>query len=133
MFRRQIGGVIIAIEHEVGWRRLYAGRLDRVIRKCNLWPFDDVVVDIKSGAPFPVCALQTMGYKLGWQEGHPSRRTIRRACVQLRDDGTYVVIEYTRNELDEACWRACVEPSPEGDEIIKAWKRRNGIHDEGKD
>lgn len=65
----------------------YAGTVDRTgwIRKLH---DDEVVLDIKSGAPQAMTALQLAGYEAALD------RKLRRYSLHLSQDGSYVLKEY---------------------------------------
>jgi hypothetical protein len=116
-FRREIGGEVIAIEHPVEMHRLdYCGRLDRIIRYSSICPMADLLLDIKSGKPAPVCALQTMAYALAAPH---KKRPLVRCAVELRADGKYDMTLYRDDAGDTVGWMACLN--------VYAWKKRNGL------
>jgi hypothetical protein len=126
-FRREVGGKIDQMELEVVSHTLvYAGRLDRVLFDCAMFPREFVVMDIKSGKPSPWCALQTFAYAKAWMEMGNRRRRPRRMAVELCDGGRYKTEVYDNWQSDEVAWIACLTKD---NEKIQNWKERNGINE----
>jgi hypothetical protein len=116
-FRRDVGGEIVAIELPVESKKLhYCGRLDRILRGCSMYPTCDLLLDIKSGKPQKVCALQTMAYKMALPT---QRRKVRRCSVELRVDGKYDVTHFVEDDQDTVGWMGCL--------WVYEWKERNGM------
>jgi hypothetical protein len=94
----------------------YCGRLDRIIRYSSICPMADLLLDIKSGKPAPVCALQTMAYALAAPH---KKRPLVRCAVELRADGKYDITLYRDDASDTVGWLACLN--------LYGWKKRNGL------
>jgi hypothetical protein len=91
-------------------RYLYAGTLDFIARMRDrnalLWSAGDIVLfDIKTVAQLSVAtAVQTAGYRIvAAQELRLPISTIKRAALQLKPDGAYVVKAYN-SATDEPCF-----------------------------
>ena len=116
-FRHFIGGEVVKIELPVESAKLnYCGRLDRILRGCRMYPLDDLLLDIKSGKPQKICALQTMAYKMALPK---QRRKVRRCSVELRADGKFDVTHFTEDDRDTVGWMGCL--------WVYEWKERNGM------
>jgi len=89
------------IEHRVEDRTMgYVGRLDRAGTAGRLGRF---VLDIKSGAVFPVTGLQLAAYR----RCLPKPTAWKRYALQLSDDGTYRIHEFT-DRTDERVFLAAL-------------------------
>lgn len=98
---------IISIEQAVYNKSyFYAGTLDRIVSMND----DLFVIDIKTGQPANWWPLQLSGYSLCLSEPH------RRACLQLKNDGTYKMHFYT-DLLDKNVFLSCV--------AVANWKRNH--------
>lgn len=87
------GAQMVEIELRVGGDALgYVGTLDRVaLIDGKPW-----ILDIKTGRPWPTHAVQTAAYEHAFREMHSisKKKKIRRACVHLRSDGSYLLHEH---------------------------------------
>jgi len=103
-FRTDFGFVPTHIEHRVYHPRLgYSGTIDRVGTVRGAYS----VVDIKTSAKLgPAVGCQLAGYQHAWNAEKEEQITGRFA-VQLADDGTYRVMEYS-NPLDWDAFRGCL-------------------------
>ena len=92
------------IEHRVFHPRLlYAGTIDRLGEVRGKYS----VVDIKTSAKLgPAVGVQLAAYQHGWN-AEEEEEIESRYAVQLMDDGTYRVVEYT-NPLDWDAFRGCL-------------------------
>jgi hypothetical protein len=78
----------------------YTWRLDLVLKindKLSIW-------DIKSGHPTKAAALQTVAYKLGYEESTGNEIKGGRFCLELKPD-KYGVFEY-KDKNDESVWKS---------------------------
>ncbi len=127
-FRNEVGGKIIGNETEVVNKHLgYVGHLDRMIRGSRMWPNHDLLVDIKCGKPWPICALQLMAYKLAWLETKRTRKKIKRVAVHLSDEG-YQLYPFEDDQRDAVGWYACCNPTEINKQIIGKWALQFGTY-----
>lgn len=103
-FKEEHDGGIIAIEQKVfSAKYQYAGTLDRV-REFN---GDLAILDIKTGmSVHPFAEIQTMAYKIAWDDGN-TPKIKQRATVLLKQDGGYELKTYTA-KTDKAVWFAAL-------------------------
>lgn len=105
----KIEGIEETVASEKYW---YAGRMDRrglLDRR--------TVVDIKTGVDFgPATRLQLAAYQLAYNEGKPTLDKIKdRACVLLRNDGTYK-LEVYRDKGDISVFLSAL--------TLRNWRKR---------
>ena len=79
----------------------FAGRIDRVFE-------GDILVDIKTGVPQKMNALQLAGYKELWDYDKKSKDKIKkRIVVYLRKEGAFKIEEY-KDISDKAIFLSCL-------------------------
>lgn len=103
-FRADFGFAPTHIEHRLYHPRLmYAGTIDRV----GLIRDQVSILDIKTSAKLgPAVGVQLAAYQRAY-EATTNEEVPGRFAVQLADDGTYRVVEYT-NPLDWEAFRGCL-------------------------
>src|SRR3990167_1236157 len=104
-FKRDYGIIcFVDIEkHVISKKWKYQGHLDRIAIVYG----ERTLIDIKSvNTVMPATAIQTAGYKIGWEE--TSKQRIRqRWCVQVLEDG-YKITEF-KERTDESVFIACLQ------------------------
>ena len=66
-------------------RHRYAGTADLV----GWWGSDRALVDVKTGQPSPLVAVQLAGYRMLWRENFQDQRIRRCMSLWVREDGSY--------------------------------------------
>lgn len=94
---------------------LYAGTPDQL----GMMNSFRAILDIKSGAPSLVTALQTQGYK----GLHPDYCNARRFALHLTAKGKYKLIEYT-DRRDKYIWGSAVALWHYKRDVLKLFKER---------
>jgi hypothetical protein len=111
-FREETGGKIVEIECRVENRELnYCGTLDRIIRKCRLYPAGNLLIDIKTSEADQATKIQTMAYAMA------QKKKVKRGFVALHNTGNYSAGIYKDDEIDKAAWLACL--------TLNNWIERN--------
>ncbi len=113
-FKQATGFTPVHIEQRVfHTSALYVGTLDRV----GWLDGRLVVVDIKTGVIQPEAALQTAAYQAAWNEGVLTDKVTGRYCVQVKNDGTYRMVEF-KDRGDYSVFISAMQ--------VHLWRMRNG-------
>ncbi|HEQ71945.1 MAG TPA: hypothetical protein ENN69_05605 [Spirochaetia bacterium] len=103
-FRKEVGGVITAIEQPVSNIALgYTGTFDRIISKCALHPTGNLLIDIKTNEADIYTRLQTAAYALA------QKKKVKRGYVSLFETGKYTALVYGNDASDIVAWKACIQ------------------------
>ena len=91
----------------------YTGTPDRV----GLLDGKPVLLDLKTGVPWPTVALQTAAYAEAWKEQSRERTLRRRAALYLRADATYG-LTFCEDREDFKRFTACL--------VLYRWLAKEG-------
>lgn len=112
-FRKCFKGTILLVEQAVCHIPFgVAGMIDRAMIE---EPLERYIIDIKAGQPQPWHRLQTAGYKICWG-GSPEAH---RACVYLRNDGTFLmnIHPHEEDDYDRVAFLSCLN--------VASWRQKH--------